>query len=924
LSTLHRPRRHCLAVLSLVLASSTLLAFPTSAAPLHSARYDVVAHISSDLQTLEGTVRIALQAAHSFDTLNILAYPAQLNVPLAELGDIESPRVYPGRFDPASMEMAFSHQGHPLALTPLPTPPGWRPGTLLALHLDRPVPPNTPLVLEAAFRTTIPERYGPFGHVDHQVTLDGAWFPLVLETDDDHLEDTTSCRTPDSTFCFHPCHAQPPPAHVTLILEVPRATDVILDGRRRDPGRETAEGNQSAAGSARVVAELRNTRFPALALGDFHHCPLHPRVPVTFHARVAGRRFEARLHHLVEQGVAVWTAAGLPLPTHPVAIVRIPMRRNLVRVGEHTIWLSDRAFLADAVTVRYHEEALVQALYQIWLEELLQTRETAPRDRWFAQGLSWYLVRFYRELRDRVRVDVSGVVDRLSFLPEFDEMLNAPRFAFARELYDDVYPEPNRLKTARDLVGPPIPGRVLFLKLEDAFGPRQVMDAALALFSGAEAPFEVLLARRVAQSAATSRVGDAQQALEAVTSVVERWCGPPSRVDHVLEQVSIERRDQGYATRIRVDRRILEGNPPPDLAAVDVVARDETTRVTWRTDRPGVLEVHTGTRPQRVELDPEHRLEERDAAGVVLRGNNIWPRQRKLMFAVAPGAWDPGTWRFQGSAAVYLTTRYQRRWLWWVSAYTSQQVLYGASVGGSRFFGPYRNAVWRRHQLTVSIHANRRGWGTLLEATDRTAQDLAGLRVSHRYDSRLSYRHPIRGLATYVGLEGGRVWQGERTTPYGMMSLSITRPWSWHPRFALVGRVRFDAAAGLPGPPDSDDDGPLALGGAYGVRGLPVSAMTGTLRWILSLEQRWMVVRNPAIHALGVHLSDVQLVALADTGAVSIDLEGLEQPVLSLGAGVRCFFDVLSVGEARIGLDLSRMVHGATGWQALVRFGQPF
>ena len=882
--------------------------------------YRIDARIDLAARRLSGTVHIHLVAPVAVEAVPVWMFPALLGERDPHLNDLSFPRVYPHGFEPAAMTFQPRWNGTPLEVLSAPLPPGWTPGSLVNVRLPVQVPAGTPIELEGPFEVEIPRRYGTFGIVDRQLTLSGGWFPTVIGHDGQHWQ---SDELPEASLELN---LQYPPDQSVLVGGMLLETEgtCSLPGAP-DAGSEAArsESGLSSTGPAALLprpggwcSRFRGTtRTPLLVVGPLPPRRLEAEVPISFYDpkdRPAERR---RLSLLVNQALIPWRAAGLPDPVHPMPLIRAPLRRSLTLVTPEALLLSDRALRVSPFFKRFHEASFLHALYQSWLIERLAPRERPDDLLWVSDGLAWFLVSLYQASMSPSQLNARGIVQSLSFLPSFDEMLYAPKFSFAGEFYDNPYASDPFQEDVDAWLRPGPPGRVLFMKLEDRYGRGSVLSASLDTLNQVPGRFLEQLARRL------------EMPSEVLDAWLEGWRRPYPSVNYILSDVKRQRVNGSWRTTFDVREQKIDRPVPDEPVSIEVKTSRDSQSLTW--DGRGVkrFSVETLEPVSTIALDPKSRLLETNPMGVQLRDDNFWPARRKILFSFVPSSFDLSQFKARGAVALYLTNPHAREWLALTEVYSDSSVLLGGNLGTFRYFGPFRDTQWKVHRVGAQLAAAHRACDELFQACDAGPfLNTLGLRLSYRYESRVGLREAMNGAHLTTAVEGGVARSQVETKPYTLLSVTAIKPWAIHPRHVLVGRAQIDAGFGLTSGDGAAGEGLFALGGGSLLRGLALGEGVGNRRWLSSLEYRATLIQGLDVDLWAGRLRSIQMAVFTDVGGVGDDLEALGAPLVGYGVGTRLFVDIFGLKPGMIGLDLAWLTtetpEGSVS--ALIRLNHPF
>lgn len=862
-------------------------------------------------------------------------------------------------------------------------------------QLSPPVTPENPEMLIGPFRLQIPERAGVFGHLDGQLTLLEGWLPQLVRQKDGKPDPTLAGAEqtleltllmpvgltvllngqPMTTDALGYCASAFPPATIQAMSARPGFWDLL---RSRQPGASatvepqaskivcvsgTITGRAPSLLVGRMTAESVDSGASTSGLPATEATPSASAVSVqkkhTFYDSRWRWGEKRQLSRIFSRAEARWREAGLPEPEAAHPWVRAPLRRTLAEPGEGVLLISDRALRTFPGMRRFHEYALVRGFY---LDRILQVFPALAEPELkvaVAEGLSHRLLLRYRKERWWGGLKARTTLEPFGFLPPVDALLNAPQFAFASEVYEDPHRYDVWQERLAQVTRPAPSGEGLFLRLEDRFGAAAVETASQQVLEG-KTDFVTLLA-------AAANVPP-----ESVLAFIHAWMRPPARVDYRLSNVSTRPVGQGYETSFTVSehwappvvpraKRGAHRSPsgesdklpktvadeasvlqtpssepaaslPVEPVSILVKSRDETQRLMWEGPQEKTLTLSTRHPVTRIELDPEQRVLESNASGVLLRDNNRWPRPARLLVSAAMTSLDVTSLRPTGSISLSLTRPYQRDWLSSAEVYSTAQTLLGFSAGSFRFLGPYRDTQWRNHRVGLQVLLAHRADLPWLGGSEAYL-DTFGVRASWRYESRQLLSDATRGGSAYLALEAGLADTNGAKGGYGVMSLQGVKPLRLLPHLTLVTRGQLDLSVGLPDGEGGAGEGLYSLGASTLLRAVETGERVGNQRWVASLEPRWEVLHDLDLNLGLGRLRRVQWVGFADAGSVGYALTQLPAPDLGVGTGARFYLDMFGLYEGLAGFDVAWRVvkEGQTvtstselGPRILLRFTQPF
>jgi hypothetical protein len=401
---LHAIPRALTPLLLLALAAGVPPLPAPAAEPISPAavRYTIDAVISAESATVVGSVRLELRNASSTDLREavFLLYPNRFSQPDEQVDDFNRAYVYPReQFEPGRIEIV-SVNGAPFEVAD---------GATSMRVPIAPLPPGGTRTLTVAFRTSVPYRFGSFGHYQKQLTLNGGWHPYLAA-----LDTGGRWRT----------ELPPPTADFDVTLRRAEALELVAAGEYFERGTEPAMLSASCMHYLSVVAAP-----------DF----VHDRVALDGTEIVIlgrSRGVSSRLapgpgpRELVEQALrAIVTKQPPPLgsPLARLLVVAAPLRLRLTAESEGFVLISDRTLKVNPQIRPFHEVQLAQAVYAEMIRPSVARREPTSDYVWVREGVSRELARRHleaaypgaRSVKDWIRIfDIFSVVDRFEKNPQ--------------------------------------------------------------------------------------------------------------------------------------------------------------------------------------------------------------------------------------------------------------------------------------------------------------------------------------------------------------------------------------------------------------------------------------------------------------------------------------------------------------------------
>ncbi len=781
-------------------------------------RADVDVVVARDLSHVTGRVRLTVRASETapLDHVDVWAFPERLRAPPPEMDEVDEPRLFPVGFQPAGMELQGATDGAGVALKMerIET-------TLFRVHLAGRVPAGEDAVVEIAFDTKIPRRFGPFGRDAGQLTLDGGFFPRPPPLEGARFR----ADLPPDALAFH----------LRLAWEGTRGALAVVNGRLTalPPGGSPQEVGH---GAARRVALLLYTRHQVSRLAT-----PHGEVVFVHRRKRRGMRGPDDLYDLglidvhaqtlgtVGAALGFLAREGLTVPALTLC-AEAPLRRFIARTAPGMILVSDRAFdVTPYEPIRkFHRLPLVRATAALLAEATVAPRAEASRADQTVDLVAVDLTDRWERFQYGSHVGARELLAKGSFVAQVDDVLTAPQIPFESAFFrgpDDT----DRFRDSVELFSHLRPtGRLWREKLLDRLGPDRTAAIATAVAGG------------TSLTDALHRYGAGVD-----MAWLKAWDrGTPPRNYAVS---GVRRGADSRGPFVDVDVRV-EGPPnPPERITVHVDGRgSEPAQASAVVDQPEItVRVRSVARRPRVVVDPRRRVDESDLGRPVdPRADNLThPGWRALLdgFAVALNS---ATGRVDTAIAGFVRRDADIDHTIRLSGFDLERRT-GVSVDWLRGLGP--KVVPNRRRMALGVGASiawlkpsgaaGSGLGLRLRAivgdlTFRSRTDpRAGVARGLSFGPTLATRDGASDLGfAAFGLLGRLVPVGGRHTLAGVFRADI-----------LLGEISSSET--------------LGIGGPGAVRALATFARTGELRLAGTLEWRHRLTRDVSISAL--HLAFV-------------------------------------------------------------------
>ena len=380
-------------------------------------RVDASVELSEDLSRLVGEVTVELvnRSDEPMTEVALWVFPSRLTAPPEGMDDVVLPRAFPNGFDPGDLNMkSIRVPGG----EPLQTRSPW-PG-LVWVQLVEPVPSGAPLTLEAHYEVRIPERYGPFGRVGRQITLDGGFIPRP---------------TPQGSEGFL---ERSPPGVIDYSLKLSWAGQGRLEAYVN--GEQISLSSEPQRVRGRRAERVSLIAAPSFKRMDFGAKPnrvrfahRRARAPVSGPDDLTDLAVIDPASHAVATAVDVlrFLQGELERPGEPLMVVEAPLRRDIAISAPGMLLLSDRAFELTPLErfLRVHRVALARAVAESRLRSASLQVERGRRDR-VRDLLAIHLSERWEQARYGGQVGIREILGPGRFIAAVEDVIRSPQIPF--------------------------------------------------------------------------------------------------------------------------------------------------------------------------------------------------------------------------------------------------------------------------------------------------------------------------------------------------------------------------------------------------------------------------------------------------------------------------------------------------------------
>ncbi|MFM7204500.1 MAG: BamA/TamA family outer membrane protein [Myxococcota bacterium] len=895
------PLMMCLFLPSSAAASSAESAAATSAV-------EVMLRLSPQGDRLSGT--LSLPVAPGQEAQMLLLFPQALATRPEALNDINHRWIYPGPFEPAGLELHAVELVTALG-TSIPVKSDMTAETTRQRLSWPKLPEGQAGVLRVPFETRLPQRFGTFGRVGAQWTLEGGGFPLPLD---------------DSGAL----HRRP---YRVRLEGLPSSAQARLGGEPLTH----SEGAWQGEGRFEV---------PSLRFGVGWHseqCEQAGQPPVRLEGMPWLGEARAALFCSVVTGALETLLEQYPaLSEHvpPLLFVQAPLRESLTAPVEGMVLVSDRLFRVSALFRSLHALELQFRLYEQVLRSALRAQAQIGADA-LAEGLAFQLALALQSEEERAN-SLEQRLGWLTVIPIIDRLLHNPNFPYGAT-YAKARHRPDVFRQRVSSLLPAEPsGTVAVERLRARLGDARFWELVRASLAGGE-----------------GRSWRAQLAALAPDALGfwDAWWVPFTPPNYQVGEWEIQASGAGYETRLEVLR---QGHGPPEPVTIrlegrggkqlEVVLAPETQAgagtagqaIAVETSsaegeqagdeaaRLGPLQVLTAFKPVRLSLDPRGALDESSRTD-----NEDPPRYNWLIWdmlfnyngssqAVEEGCSDCGSTpdRF---VAFLLNLRYKdtllERHVWELEAFR-QEESFGGAFGYAHYFGKKRTVYRWEHELAARLEYRNLRQAFEVEQTVGSFESLDAavtLRGGYTYENRLNPYTPVKGLALdFKGLVGwGLDTTGAETGSFGALSLQARRLFPVNEVLGVAARLKAETFLWGEQVPVMNG---FLMGGYGELRSLAPRALVSESKVLGSVELRHPIWLDLDLNVVLFRIREARGVMLLDVGAAGARFfKGLGENGVraGLGYGLRLNMDLFGLSPLLCAVDVVVPVEGAFGGQGV-------
>ena len=434
-----------LRIRSSLVAAALLISFVATTATAAPSGLPRV-RVEADVRTAAGEIRgeATFRVRASDGEVVFALFPNRFRDDGERVNDMTRYYVYPdGTFEPGGIEILAvegRHAGGPWQSVSSRSfvPPPWASG-------EDSLPPDTFLRVSSGsrdsirirFRTTLPERYGPFGRTEYGLTAIGGWYPSLVARDEAGL--WRFDRPPALTL-----------TSAALTLDAERT--VVLGDRVFAPSTTAAAAPGTAETAPAVAGEtptaVREVKTRSLALMVYEQAVLTSAAAAGVRLEFASPEphradrigFGPDAPEVLRTQIATvldHAPAALPRPA-ALTIAQVPLRWNLTTISDGPVVISDRAMHVHWLIRTFHDAQIAQAVYAALVRPRALACE-APGDReWVTQAIAWELSRQFLRATEPRHEGTRKWIERLGIFAIVDRFERAPKVPFTTAFFENA------------------------------------------------------------------------------------------------------------------------------------------------------------------------------------------------------------------------------------------------------------------------------------------------------------------------------------------------------------------------------------------------------------------------------------------------------------------------------------------------------
>ncbi|MEK6682801.1 MAG: BamA/TamA family outer membrane protein [Nitrospirota bacterium] len=831
---------------------------PEALAEANNINYDINASFNPDEHTISGIVRITFNPPLP----PLFLYPNIYPTKDKKISEKEYDRIYPKDFnaghikiisvtDAANNSLPFRIDGHK--------------DTTLKIESGH----GEPTEIIIAFKTVIPEKFGPFGYFKDIYTLAGGWHPYVVNPPTPPDNPPTSPFSKGGQRGILKGGKGGFISNYKITLTMPKEYNIALPhlwGEERGGIRErgnlktiSIEANDIHYFDMVISKKLVQTKI------EKDGCTFS-----YFHLK-KDKKYALAAIDVANDAADFFTKNLGEIKNKSITFAESYLHQDIVSPQENVILISNRFHKAYSYLRQFHNAQLVKGLYYKFWRDIIPKEE----EDWVAEGLADYAMQRYIQYKYGQSPSLSGYLKPLAFIPLFDEILYSKKLPM-RDIY---FKEHNHLVVREDmrLFNNNRPdGSIIFQKLKNLAGEEK-FDKIIETYR-INLKEESKSFRKISEEITNQNLG----------SFYHQWLEINPTIDFGIKSVKKSKinennppfppfskggkggfSDKTYKTEITLEK----DNNAVEPVDVKITYKDKTSD-TYQWDgkeEEKKIDIESQKPADSVELDPEKVTSDPD------RFNNRLPHRWKVLLDRFRISYDFQSHQVEFDLGASTTRIYDDHHFFVFNIFHKEEVD-GANLEYGYNFGGYNGEDRPLHTISTKLIFEK-----LSESFAETAKGdeyINAIGLSYRYDT---YRASVEYADKFIN--------GDYSYFKGM--LDLRKELRIANKHSIAGRTMIGQSEGtLP------DHTKFLLGGINGMRGYTKSDYKGNNISLFSLEYRFPIIYDHDLNLLSlIIVHTAQGAVFADAGMVSDnrDTFRFKDYKTDVGAGLRFHVDLFGI-----------------------------
>jgi len=826
-----------------------LVLFFSPAVFAENTQYDIVATYQEQDHRIEGVVEVSFVngGTEPVSELYLVLYPNRYRLNPSGLGLPFFRQAYPAAFNPGGLVITSIQDEAGNLLLPFSNPGGEN--TLIKVSLSSPIPPQEKYHFSIGFVTKIPQKWGVFGYYKDLVTLQGGWYPYLV-------------NRVDGEWSFHGS-PQNSKHHIRLTLK----KDLHVLGSA-PPDHTSFQGEDQT-----FVFKGDNIPFFSLSIGRdrVRYRTRVEKIDITYHALSKDKSYAQKVIDISEAATSFFSKRYGPISSTRLELAEARLYQNLTTPGTNLLYINTRFFKVFTTLKRFHETSLAYGLYRLlW-------RKLRPDEPWWViECLARHDAEAFMIARHGKGFNLSDWLKPISFFPVVDQILYTENVPM-RQVYFNESVKPIVNEDIRFFNNPSSENSSIFSKLRYLLGD-ETMERVLSAYHKGDSrhlqPFREVLSEVSGRN---------------LNGLIDQWLTTDLKLDSGIKDIKTRQVNGIYENTFSIQKK-GEGIEPLQI----IVHEKGGAKIPLVWD--GVGKSHqvilkTKERIKAVQLDPNRLSSDPN------RLNNRVPHKLKVLLDDFKLNFDFQTKGLSYRAGLLFQRLYDtENWV---------QFRFGKSETADFLNLEYARRVRKNHVLRTALTYE----ATEADPENNRLQDNAAfftLGYSFVFpDIPLLTASAQRLTATFpsfnVGISYNQQFNANVYDNSFLIKLDFRRFHTFSNYHEVGGRIFIGQSFGK-----LLDESRFFLGGSSEMRGLTTLAFEGENKALYSLEYRFPLFYETDINIFGLtHTHTWQGVIFTDTGMVSDshNVFQLGQYQSDVGFGIRFFVDLFGVQPAIIRAD---------------------